>query len=294
MLRFIGVSYHGFVFVNHTIMFPIRFAVFIFMLCSAFSAKGQLSRTENFPRAESSPRKIPAKKKVWVFILAGQSNMAGRGFVEPQDTIPNERILTINKDNRIIYAKEPLHFYEPIRTGLDCGMSFAKELLPNLPPDISILLIPAAVGGSSTFQWLGDSLYRDVKLMTNFKNRVKFASKHGLVKALLWHQGESDTHPRTIPGYDQRIEELFRRMRKVVENENLPVLIGELGSFSTSNDNWSQINQAIHRYAEKDANAYVIKTGDLKPMSDFIHFDGASQRLMGKRMAAAFLKQMSK
>jgi len=32
--------------------------------------------------------RIPAKENVWVFMLAGQSNMAGRDFVEPQDTLP--------------------------------------------------------------------------------------------------------------------------------------------------------------------------------------------------------------
>jgi len=39
---------------------------------------------------------VPAKKKVWVFVMAGQSNMAGRGQVEPEDTVANERILAIN------------------------------------------------------------------------------------------------------------------------------------------------------------------------------------------------------
>lgn len=274
-------------------MLPVRSIVFAFMFCLAFSTHGQTLRTENFPRVESFPRKLPPKKKVWVFILAGQSNMAGRGFVEPQDTIPNDRILTINKDNKIIHAKEPLHFYESKRTGLDCGLSFAKELLQSVPPDVSILLVPVAIGGSSSFQWLGDSLYRGVKLMTNFKNRVDVALKHGKAKALLWHQGESDTHPDTIPGYEHRIEELFKKMRAVAKNETLPVLIGELGSFSTDNGNWSQINQAMHRYAEKDMHAHVIDTSDLKPMNDLIHFDGPSQRLLGQRMAAAFLKQMS-
>lgn len=270
-----------------------KLAFFVLVLCLSFSSNGQAPHAENFPKIEGSPKQLPPKSKVWVFILAGQSNMAGRGIVEPQDTIPNDRILTINKENKIIYAKEPLHFYEPIRTGLDCGMAFAKELLQKVPQDVSILLVPTAVGGSSTFQWMGDSLYRGVKLMTNFKHRVEFALKHGTAKGLLWHQGESDTHPDRIPGYDQRIETLFNTMRKVAKNKTLPVLIGELGTFSNDKHNWTQINQAIHRYAERDPNAHVINTSDFTPMDDNIHFDGASQRLMGQRMAAAFLKQLS-
>ena len=98
------------------------------------------------------------KENVWVFIMAGQSNMAGRGIVEPEDTVPDKRILSINKDGQIIIAKEPLHFYEPERTGLDCGLSFAKTLITKIPGNISILIIPTAVGGSSIRQWLGDSI----------------------------------------------------------------------------------------------------------------------------------------
>ena len=50
------------------------------------------------------------KKKTWVFILAGQSNMAGRGAVEAEDTITHPRINTNDKNGNIILAKEPLHF----------------------------------------------------------------------------------------------------------------------------------------------------------------------------------------
>ena len=55
------------------------------------------------------------KENVWVFIMAGQSNMAGRGIVEAEDTISDKRIFSINKDGQIIIAKEPIHFYEPRR-----------------------------------------------------------------------------------------------------------------------------------------------------------------------------------
>ena len=34
-------------------------------------------RTQYFPKKEIKPKKVPNKKRIWVFILAGQSNMAG-------------------------------------------------------------------------------------------------------------------------------------------------------------------------------------------------------------------------
>src|SRR6187402_1254137 len=101
------------------------------------------------------------KENVWVFIMAGQSNMAGRGIVEPEDTVSDKRIFSINKDGQIVIAKEPLHFYEPERTGLDCGVSFAKALIKKIPDSVSILIIPTAIGGSSVSKWLDDSFYQN-------------------------------------------------------------------------------------------------------------------------------------
>jgi hypothetical protein len=136
-------------------------------------------RTEFFPKIEQEPNVIPAKENVWVFILAGQSNMAGRGKVEPIDTIPDSRIFTINKEQELILAKEPIHFYEPTMTGLDCGLSFGKELLKKIPDSISLLIIPTAVGGSSIDQWINDSTYRNVTLLTNFKEKIEIGKKYG-------------------------------------------------------------------------------------------------------------------
>ena len=189
-------------------------------------------------------KNFPQKRDVWIFIMAGQSNMAGRGVVEPPDTLSNPHILTINRNNEIIIAKEPLHFYEPNLTGLDCGVSFARELIKHRN-SITILLVPAAVGGSSSTQWLGDSLHRNVRLLSNFKARVEAVKKYGTIKGILWHQGEADTEPKLIPGYEERLRKIFTQLRSYCDNATLPIVIGELGSFSGNQANWDLINQSI-------------------------------------------------
>lgn len=231
------------------------------------------------------------RPNVWVFILAGQSNMAGRGLVEPEDTMPVKRLLAINRNGQLIIAKEPLHFYEPDLTGLDCGYSFGMELLKNIPDSISILLIPAAVGGSSISQWLGDSVHRDVKLFSNFLEKLEIGKRHGIVKGILWHQGESDANEKDIPFYSKRLAELVNRFRSAAGNRNLPVLLGELGSFSIDKKNWKMINNAIYEYSLHDKNSIVVSTADLGHKGDSIHFDSKGQRLMGKRFAEAYLKK---
>ena len=246
-------------------------------------------RTQSFPKEEVAVTKIPKRKNVWVFILAGQSNMAGRGLVEPQDTIPSERILSINKSGKVIIAKEPLHFYESTLTGLDCGLSFGKEIVKEAPVKISVLLIPAAVGGSSISQWLGDSTHRNVKLLSNFKERVALGKKYGKIKGILWHQGESDTNPNDAPHYSERLEQLFKIFRVAAGDENLPILIGELGGYS-DNKIWTVVNEQIRRYSSIDKNTAVISTSELKDKGDKLHFNSEGQRILGQRFAEAYLK----
>src|SRR6188472_2315841 len=255
----------------------------------SFSHKIVAERTTYFPKRIEVMSNSIKKENVWVFFMAGQSNMAGRGIVEPEDTVPDKRILSINKDGQIILAKEPLHFYEPERTGLDCGVSFAKALIKKIPDSVSILIIPTAIGGSSISQWLGDSLYRNVKLFSNFLSTVEIAKQNGIIKGILWHQGESDANEKDIPLYKQRLHLLFSKFRAAVGNNELPVLLGELGSFSENPVNFNLINNTIHEYAVEDKNSRVISTKDLKDKGDHLHFDSKGQRTMGKRFASAYL-----
>lgn len=247
-------------------------------------------RTEFFPRLEEKPKEIPAKENVWVFILAGQSNMAGRGKVEPMDTIPDPRILTINKTGELILAKEPLHFYEPTLTGLDCGLSFGKELLKHIPDSVSILLIPTAVGGSAIQQWISDETFRNVPLFSNFREKAELGKQYGSVKAILWHQGESDAAaPETMEIYDKQLAVLFEKFRAEVGNPTLPISMGRLGSYSKNNANWQAINSKMEAYKKTDPYVNLIKTKDLNHKGDSVHFDSEGQRALGKRHAREFI-----
>jgi len=271
---------------THTMKNLIIFFVFLSlpMLCVAQS-KNQSSI------GSSALPKLPKPNKVWVFLLAGQSNMAGRGLIEAQDTVSNPRIFSINAQAEVILAKEPLHFYEPGRTGLDCGLSFGKTLLKGIPKKVSILLLPTAVGGSAMRQWLGDSTYREVKLWSNFLEKVALGKKHGRIKAVLWHQGESDANDKNIPLYPENLTRLLQNFRRAAGNPQLPVLMGELGAFSQNPEQWQKINQLIKAHAANDPFTSVISTQDLQHKGDKIHFNSAGQRLLGQRFAEAYLQK---
>lgn len=265
--------------------------IVLFQCFCAMAQKTDGERTKNFPRKEEKVVVIPNKSKVWVFIMAGQSNMEGRGLVEPQDTIANNRILTINSHDELVLAKEPIHFSTPAYSGLDCGMSFANELLKNIPKDVVILLLPTAVGGSPIEKWIKDLPHRKINLYSNFKAKVALGKQYGTIKAVLWHQGESDANKEGISNRNQNLKTLFTSFRNDVGNEKLPILMGEIGSFSKEPQLWSEINKENRKYVQEDNQAVLIETADLKDKGDKVHFDGESQREMGKRFAEKYIKR---
>ncbi|MDP4285517.1 MAG: sialate O-acetylesterase [Bacteroidota bacterium] len=272
-------------------MKQLLFLISIFPLLAI--GQNTLNRTTNFPKKTVFVTSLPPKENVCVFIMAGQSNMAGRAFVEPQDTLPNPRIISINKEKQLIRAKEPLHFYEPGLQGLDCGMSFARELINHLNKGIVVLLLPCAVGGSSINFWLNDSSFRDIHLKSNFMEKVELAKKYGHLKGILWHQGESDAEADKIPAYENNLKELFKFFRQYAHDDSLPILIGELGSYPvklSTKRNWESINKTIDHVAFSDQYCSLVHTGDLKSKEDFIHFNSKSQRILGQRYAVAYLE----
>ncbi len=263
---------------------------FIVLLFTACAHQPVTDRTANFPIMEQAIILNSNKEKVWVFIMAGQSNMAGRGLVEPKDTLVNERILTINKNGKIIAAKEPLHFYEPELAGLDCGISFAQSLLSYIPADIQIIMVPTAVGGSAISQWLNDAVHRKVKLYSNFEEQIRLAENVGVVKAVLWHQGESDANPKDIPLYQERLRILLNKFRETTNKPDMPVLLGQLGLFNKNQEFFERINAELIAYSATDKRSAVISSRGLHHKGDSLHFNSRGQRLMGQRFAKEYAK----
>lgn len=248
---------------------------------------------QNFPKQKECAILPKNKEQLWLFILAGQSNMAGRGFVEAEDTISSPDILTIDENNNWILAKEPLHFYQKRLKGLGCGLSFAKELKKAIPNSIKIGIIPCAIGGSSIEQWIGDSILYNVKLKSNFVEKVAIARNVGVIKGILWHQGEANANMKGLIKYKQQLSVLFNDFRNYIGDVTIPIMIGELGRYAIPNEkqeNWDKINCIINEYAISDSNCFVVSSIGLSHKGDHVHFNTVAQRELGKRFANTYKK----
>ena len=78
--------------------------------------------------AHSYSQTIILDKPLELYLLIGQSNMAGRGALDTQSTIANKDIFMLDKSGNWVIAKDPLHFDKP-SAGVGPGLSFAQTML---------------------------------------------------------------------------------------------------------------------------------------------------------------------
>lgn len=235
---------------------------------------------------------LPANgRKVHIYLLAGQSNMAGRGKPEEIDTLSNPNIWMLNKEEKWVPAREPLHFDKPAVIGVGPGYAFAKEILA-ADKNTIICLVPTAVGGTKIDLWKPGAYDEATKThpWDDAIRRAKAALPSGELKGIIWHQGESDANTTFSAGYEAKLRDLIERFRSELNAPTVPFVLGELGDFKPGeNKEIPVINTIIKQVAGTTKNAGFAEAKDLMHKGDFIHFDAASARTLGKRYAAAML-----
>jgi hypothetical protein len=234
---------------------------------------------------------LEAPEGMHIFLLAGQSNMAGRGAVSGIDRTPHPRVYVLDVSGRWVPAMEPLHFDKPKIAGVGPGFAFARELARR-NPEIRIGLVPAAVGGSSIQAWApgGHHEKTGAHPWDDATHRLDIALRSGDLKAVLWHQGESDAKPGQADLYAARLHELIRRFRDYANDPSLPVIVGQLGQFREWSAERALVNTAHINVPQHFRYTRFVPSDGLIHKGDGVHFDAASARELGRRFAEAYLE----
>ena len=225
-----------------------------------------------------------------IFLLLGQSNMAGRGDLNDVPAIADDRI-EMFRNHEWLKAHEPLHQDNKHIAGIGAGMSFAQKLITH-DLNIKIGLLPCAKGWTSISDWMpGTPLYSNALSIT------KEAMLQGELKGILWHQGENDTFnfPDAL-AYGDRLTKIILGLRNDLNIQDLPFISGELGYFLSHLKEFecvAQVNHHLNDLKNSIKNYGCINAKGLKPKSDKIHFDSKSLRTMGMRFAQEYLNQKS-
>lgn len=244
------------------------------------------------PHDVTSSVPLPPKDQVQLYLLIGQSNMAGRGAVEPQDLIPDPRVVMLNKQECWVPALAPLHFDKAV-AGVGLGRAFALQIA-DTAPGATIGLIPCAVGGSPIDAWQPGEFYKPTNShpWDDAIRRAKAAMAVGELKGILWHQGESDSKPELAAGYAAKLHDLIHRLRTELNAPDVPFVVGQMGQFPERP--WSEARQqvdAAHRTLPDHVTCTAfVSSGGLHHKGDEVHFDSASYRELGRRYAEAILK----
>ena len=238
--------------------------------------------------AAEVPAGNPAPKDMQLFLLIGQSNMAGRGKVEPQDQVTHPRIFMLTKEQQWVPSKDPVHF-DKSGAGVGPCSEFARVLASN-DTAMTIGLIPCAAGGTPLSAWMpGD---KPNSLYSNAVTRARESMKSGTLAGILWHQGESDARdPALVASYVSRFTSMIAQLRRDLDADAVPVLVGELGWFWRDNAKHSfhgDFNKIIHLIPDSVPNCAWVSAKDCG--TDGLHFKTPDARKFGRNYAEKYLK----
>ncbi len=231
-------------------------------------------------------------QKLLIVLMAGQSNMAGRGVysqLAPADTVTYSNILSLNKDSVWVRAKHPLH-WDKAEAAVGMGISFAKTLADKIGGNVAIGLVPCAAGGTNINSWLANDWFANTGnfyLYTNLITRAKKATQSGDIIGMIWHQGEANASSLTTPTYQEKMITLFTNIRSDLNLPAMPIVAGELGRYLTYTY-LNETNAAINGLSAIFPNYAAASSLGLTPNSDVLHFTAASQVEFGKRYANLF------
>ena len=239
-----------------------------------------------------------------VYLLIGQSNMAGRGVFSPADTIsPLKGVYLLDDQGKPVPAVEPLNRYSTIRKAMGMqGMSLAHAFAEKAHTRTGrrILLVMNARGGSSLDQWLpeapqgrfsdsaGDDADRRGKAMPSFYGeavrRTRQALEYGELKAILWHQGESDSDSVRVATYLPKLAGFVQALRSDLGvGEAVPFIAGQI---QPRHENAARFNPVIGRVSEVIPNSFCVSSEGLATNPDNLHFTRDAQLELGRRYAS--------
>lgn len=227
----------------------------------------------------------PAPAQLDLYLLMGQSNMAGRDTRDLGAQVDDPRVLTLTGDGQWVVARDPIHAKTGrIEPGVGPGIAFARELLGS-DATRTIGLIPCAVGGTPLRRWVkGGDLYEQAVA------RAREASARGVIRGVLWHQGEADAEKAAnAASYGARLAKMFQDLRQDLGLPDLPIVVGEIGQFVSPQrlPEAATVRDAQRHLPETLSHVGFASSDGLVHLGDELHFSADSARELGRRFARA-------
>lgn len=241
--------------------------------------------------------KTRADKDELIFILAGQSNMAGYG-----DTAKLPAAFRRTPHNvKFYFNGYPAKMSRFARFGPE--VSFA-HILGRHFPNKTIKLIKFAVGGTSLFAWDPYWQLAEARLTRNasagplFKKLIQTITKHtrnrhDQLAGILWMQGETDArYPRAAHSYSRNLSLFVKELRTALDKPHLAFFMGQVDPPVKIFPYRDLVRKQQAESTRTIRNSRLILTDGLKKRNDDLHYNTAGQIALGERFAKAYLQSV--
>lgn len=247
----------------------------------------------------------------FIFLTFGQSNMEGFPAPEAQDLIQNPRVRVLAYDNcpglgrvynQWYTAAPPLH---SCRNALGPGDYFGKTLADALPPEVTIGIVGNAISGVDIdfFRKNVRSTRRDqfrippdnqkTTAYDMIIERARLAQQVGVIKGIIFHQGESDAGQPNRSQWLGKVQEIVRDLRTDLEIGDVPFLAGELLYANQNGGAGDAMNPLVNMLPGLVPEAHVVSANGLaEDPNDAqfnLHFSVVAQRELGRRYGQVML-----
>ncbi|MCF7847880.1 MAG: sialate O-acetylesterase [Kiritimatiellales bacterium] len=266
-------------------------------------------------------QKPDAGKKIKVFLLAGQSNMDGRGDGGKLTADDKARLEKAQQHVRFAYNRNPIVPLDvTVPTSgtakkFNLKLTFGPELFFGLGmsqawPDEKILFIKRSIGGTSLYGcWNPDWTVEKATVMKEEKKEKLYSDFIAYIKevlsnyskaeyefcGILWVQGEADSGvpkygPKPAETYGDNLQKLITGIRKETGVKDLPFMMLQVGG--------GQVVEGMQHCAQTMKNVSFIPQNKTDPQSSNYlpgygpptgHYNYEGMKRIGKMFAETYL-----
>ena len=226
---------------------------------------------------------LQAKERI--YLLAGQSNMMGRG--RTYELPPSYKTTPANVQFYYQGRLKPLAhtaYFGP-------EVTFAHAVARAFPQDKHILIKVAATG-SSIKQWQrGQPLYYSLIRQLQLALPEYFAKAKPPVEAIIWMQGEQDARKLAdAHNYKTQVQQFISHLRTDIAAPKSLLVMGRVNPTSPLFKMLAIVQAGQAQLARTLPHTLLVNTEGLGTLHDHIHYSAQGQMELGRRMAQAYIQ----
>ncbi len=243
-----------------------------------------------------------------IYLCFGQSNMESGGRMNDADRNVDERFLVMADFDNGVRGWQKNNWYHAVPPlaargrGICMIDAFGKTLVAGLPKNVRVGVIKVSVPGCKIELFQKDSFQSYIENERDWMKNIvkgygdnpyqylvdmaKVAQKHGVIKGILLHQGESNSGDKEWP---QKVRTVYDNLMSDLHlnPDEVPLLAGELVN-ADQQGRCAGFNEIMARLPEQISNAHVISSARCTT-DDKLHFNSEGSRTFGSRYGEKML-----